>query len=347
MRGNHPSHTAHRDGAAVRCVAVGGLRADFVITAEGRVILNQHGGNALYAAAGIKIWTDGVGIVGRVGSNFPPDWLDQAQAAGFDLAGVHRLPTWQETRTFYAYRPDGRRQDTHPDQHFAALGRPTPTELEGYTSSTVDHGSPDPRPLSLTVDDFPPSYHRAGGVHVAPYDLWTHRHLVPALAQAGTPVLTLDPNYGYASPQHAGTVCALLPHVTAFLPSALEAEGLLGSTSPPEAARSFARRGARTVVIKLGQRGALVLEANRGTPRLVPAYPTRVEDPTGAGDAFCGGYLVGYLETGDPVRAAQYGTVSASFAIESRGGLATIGRTRSEAEARLQWLDTHRPPQPC
>ena len=44
--------------------------------------------------------------------------------------------------------------------------------------------------------------------------------------------------------------------------------------------------------------------------------PNKVVDTTGAGDAFCGGFQVGLFETGDPVQAALYGAVSASFVIE-------------------------------
>ena len=39
----------------------------------------------------------------------------------------------------------------------------------------------------------------------------------------------------------------------------------------------------------------------------IPVFPTNVKDPTGAGDAFCGGFQVGLFETGDPVQAALYG----------------------------------------
>ena len=51
----------------------------------------------------------------------------------------------------------------------------------------------------------------------------------------------------------------------------------------------------------------------------VPAYPGRVVDPTGGGDAFCGGFIVGYAESYDPVRAALHGNVSASIALEGSG----------------------------
>ncbi|MBA3639138.1 MAG: hypothetical protein H0W53_07625 [Acidobacteria bacterium] len=67
----------------------------------------------------------------------------------------------------------------------------------------------------------------------------------------------------------------------------------------------------------------------------MPAYPAQVQDVTGAGDAYCGGFLAGYLITSDPVAAAQHGTVSASYVAEAVGALATAQPTRAEAQARL------------
>jgi 2-dehydro-3-deoxygluconokinase len=63
-------------------------------------------------------------------------------------------------------------------------------------------------------------------------------------------------------------------------------------------ARELAKRGPRTVVVKLGALGALALsgdEVHRG-----PALPVTVVDPVGAGDAFVAGYL-GELVAGGPV----------------------------------------------
>ncbi|KAL9058675.1 MAG: hypothetical protein Q9206_001833 [Seirophora lacunosa] len=50
-----------------------------------------------------------------------------------------------------------------------------------------------------------------------------------------------------------------------------------------------------------------------------PPRNPNVVDPTGAGNAFLGGFAIGLQETSDPVRAARYGTVAASFALEQLG----------------------------
>ena len=86
-------------------IFVGGLREDYALTAAGEMHLRKLGGNAVYAAAGARVWAARTGLVGRVGANYPAEWLEQLAARGLDVAGVKVLPDAQDTRTFYAYRP--------------------------------------------------------------------------------------------------------------------------------------------------------------------------------------------------------------------------------------------------
>ena len=86
------------------------------------------------------------------------------------------------------------------------------------------------------------------------------------------------------------------------------------------AAAAVMRLGPRAVVVKRGEHGVLVF--HRSGTFALPAMPlARVTDPTGAGDAFAGGFL-GYLAS-QPVdgehdlrRAAVVGSVMASFQVE-------------------------------
>jgi ribokinase len=70
----------------------------------------------------------------------------------------------------------------------------------------------------------------------------------------------------------------------------------------------------------------------------VPAYPAKVRDVTGAGDAYCGGFLAGLVQTHAPLEAALRGTVSASLVIEGVGAMYALDSTPGLAEARLQSL---------
>jgi ribokinase len=109
----------------------------------------------------------------------------------------------------------------------------------------------------------------------------------------------------------------LVPNETEF---ELIAELRLGDTDEDRAAvvAAFAERLGVSVVVTLGERGALVVP--RGSPPSLVAAP-RVEavDTTGAGDAFVGGFAVG-LALGRSVEAAvRLGCAAAADSVTRRG----------------------------
>jgi adenosine kinase len=76
---------------------------------------------------------------------------------------------------------------------------------------------------------------------------------------------------------------------------------------------------AEIVVVTRGEHGCSIL--TRGTQVDVPAVPPhRIEDPTGVGDAFRGGFMKG-LAVGKPLEVcARFGSVAATHALEHLGG---------------------------
>ena len=55
-------------------------------------------------------------------------------------------------------------------------------------------------------------------------------------------------------------------------------------------------------------------------------------DATGAGDTFGGAFLLEYLRTGDPFRAAAYGNAAAALSTQGHGAVAPMPR-RPQVEA--------------
>ena len=92
-----------------------------------------------------------------------------------------------------------------------------------------------------------------------------------------------------------------------FCPNETETELLTGLpvTSLHEAecaAHLLLQRGAGSVILTLGERGSLLVDAEGSTH--VPATPVRAYDTTGAGDAFVGS-LAYFLATGKPIAEAM------------------------------------------
>lgn len=312
----------------------GGMRMDYVITADREVHLREMGGNAIYSAVGARIWGARVGILSRVGENYPQDCLVRLEQAGIDTAGVRRVPGWQDMRTFYRYVDLETRVDTDPAWHFAEVGAPLPEDLAGYVDSTPGQDGRELVPLSPCPDDLPPSYFQVQAANLSPMPLPVHNSLCTTLASHGI-CLSLDPGERYMRPRLMDQVLAFLGCVAAFLPSEQEVQSLLGIADPGEAALRFAGAGPQVIVIKAGRRGSFIYDARTRRRWNVPAYPTEIVDVTGAGDAYCGGFMVGYQETDDPVLAGCYGAVSASFVLQGFGALYALRFSRDQAEARL------------
>ena len=106
------------------------------------------------------------------------------------------------------------------------------------------------------------------------------------------------------------------------------------------AARAVMEMGPSVVVAKQGEYGAALF--TRDGFFALPAYPLEtVNDPTGAGDSFAGGFL-GYLASQGSEddatlrRAMTYGSVLASFNVEEFGTERVQRLTRDEIDARFE-----------
>jgi sugar/nucleoside kinase (ribokinase family) len=326
---------------------VGGMREDYFITPNGEARPHEIGGNALYAAVGARLWSERIGLVARVGENYPAAWLTTIQARGLDAGGIKIIPGPQDTRTFYAYLSLEERADTDPAAHFARIGQPLPPELADYTTSTEGQAEREKfGPLAVRPTEVPEHYLKALGFHLAPYDFIVHTTLPPTLRRQGVRCITCDPSIRYMQPPFAEDVKQLVHGLDAFLPSEMETRAFFRDAPDDlwQAAEAFGAMGAKIVVIKLGARGQYVYETAAKRRWHVPAYPAKVKDVTGAGDAYCGGFLVGLAQTDDPVEAALRGAVSASIVIEGVGALYALDSTPGLAQARLLALrDAVRP----
>jgi ribokinase len=99
------------------------------------------------------------------------------------------------------------------------------------------------------------------------------------------------------------------------------------------AARSLLDRGARNVIVTLGERGALVCERNSATH--IPAFSAGlVVETTGAGDAFCGGFAAALHEGLPVLEAVRFGCATAGISVTRRGTAPSMPR-RHEIDALL------------
>lgn len=133
---------------------------------------------------------------------------------------------------------------------------------------------------------------------------------------------------------------SLIRDLTAFLVAEDDLRRLFQgrSTDLWEMAEGIAAYGCDFVVVKRGEVGQYLYDRVSQKRWTIPAYPARVVDPTGAGDAFCGGFLAGYRQTYDPLEAVLFGNISASLVIEGSGPFYALDALPGLARARLDVL---------
>jgi len=322
-------------------VVAGQLRRDFLLPPSGRPLLDVPGGNLLYAAAGMAVWETNIGLLARVGEDYPSEWLRAFEQRGLDTRGVRILSDSLDLRSFLAYLDATTPQRNNPVAHFARLGLTYPKALLGYEVQT---GGQDDRkavgPASPRPVDIPADYRQARTIHLCPLEYATHNRLIPAFRQGGATTLTLDPDAAYMTPVAWSDLCRLLQGLTAFLPSEEEMCALFWGQSNDlwEMAEGLAAQGCELIVVKRGGLGQILYDAASHQRWEVPGYPVTLVDPTGAGDSFCGGFLAGYKRTYNPLRAVFYGNISASLTIEGSGAFHTIDALPGLAQARLESL---------
>ncbi len=321
----------------------GKLTRDFYITADDRPVIDVPGGNLLYAAVGMKIWEAATpGLIARVGEDYPQTWIADLQHKGFNTHGVHVLPQALDLRDFYVFRDSLTPQHQDPVTHFARLGIPFPKVLLGYRvpGETPMDSRTTLGPLSIRQNDIPREYADASAAHICPLDFMTHSLLPAVLRQHGITTVTIDPAAGYMNPTFFNNIPSLLPGLTAFIPAEEDLRALFERQSDDiwEMAEALAGYGCDIIVVKRGERGQLLYDGAAKTRWEIPAYPGRMANPIGAGDAFCGGFLVGYRRTFDPLDAVLHGNISASLVCEGEGVFYALDATPGLAEARREAL---------
>jgi sugar/nucleoside kinase (ribokinase family) len=313
----------------------GQLTREYLLPPDGPPRLDVAGGSLLYAAAGLRVWESEIGLVGRVGNDYPREWLNHCIARGFDTSGIRIVSKNMDVREFIAYNESFEPNRVNPVSHFARRDMIFPKSLLGYQPPD-DKKKPD-RESVLIVTDIPNDYLTARAALLCPMDLVTQTQLIAGMKRGSVHTFVLDPGFVTMTRTARRELPALLNGVTAFLPSQEELYNLFwGETYDLwKMAEKVSMYGCEYVVIKCGSRGQLLYDANNKRKWEIPAYPARLADPTGAGDAFCGGFLAGYCKNYDPLEGVLCGNVSASLKLEGSGAFYPLDVLPGLAEARL------------
>jgi sugar/nucleoside kinase (ribokinase family) len=279
----------------VAIVVVGSVALDSVETPFGKAD-DVLGGAASYFSLAASLYSP-VELVAVVGDDFPGRYLDELRARPIDLTGLRSVPG-KTFRWGGRYHLDMNTRDTLFTELgvFADFAPEVPTS---YRQSPI---------LFL------------GNIHPA-----LQLDVLKQTASDGQrPLRALDTMNLWIDIER-DTLTEVIRQVDVVLIAEEEARQYADTPSLRAAARHIMSLGPRRLVIKQGSYGALLF-SNDGSYYAAPAYPLEdVQDPTGAGDSFAGGFLGylaqrlnsgGELTDGDYHRALIHGNILGSYACE-------------------------------
>jgi sugar/nucleoside kinase (ribokinase family) len=290
-------------------LVVGSVALDSVRTPFGEAE-EALGGSASYFAFSASHFAP-VRIVAVVGDDFPAAHRELFDRRGIDLSGL-------ETAGGRTFRWRG--------EYAAELGHAHTLETQLNVFSSFH-----PR-----LD----RHHRASPfVFLANIDPELQMEV---LDQIETPRLTVSDTMNYWIARKPERVLDVLRRVDVALLNEEEARALSGETQLVRAAAQLVGLGGKAVIVKKGEHGSLY--ATKDELFVTPAYPvTGLQDPTGAGDSFAGGFLgwlarVGRVDADSRRQAMAYGAAMASLAIEAFSPARLIAAQPTEIADRVSTL---------
>jgi sugar/nucleoside kinase (ribokinase family) len=298
-------------------VSFGNIFIDDIVLPDGRTFMATPGGASTHALIGMRLWAESLGIVAVAGTDLPDTFRQQLATMGIDLQGIKIIDNIRTTRAWQLFEPDGHRTEIFR------------TAQEEFLAKAPDFAS------------LPVSYYHAGGYHI----YWNKEcaklpGFVKQLRRVN-PKATLvwEPAFHHLD-FNAREMKAALPQVDHFSPDIDAAYAMTNTGQAESALVQLLEWGATSVSIRMGADGSL-LGTSHGEWWHIPAVPAQVIDVTGAGNAYCGGLLIGLAEGNTVLRAALRGAVSASFAIEQFGIPDFKPAFQPEAKRRLDWVEKH------
>jgi len=108
-----------------------------------------------------------------------------------------------------------------------------------------------------------------------------------------------------------------------MMPNEIEIKLLTGKDYE-EGSKMLIKEGVSLVAVKLGERGCYVTDGKES--HLVEPYPKKLVDTTGAGDAFCAGFLYGLIKGRDLYECGRLGNFAAARCISKMGARTGLPR---------------------
>ncbi|UIR56646.1 PfkB family carbohydrate kinase [Sphingobacterium sp. SRCM116780] len=269
------------------------------------------GGAGTFAALSASFLYDHVKLVGVIGEDFGADNLNIIKSKGIDVEGIQIIEGGKSFFWAGKYHNDMNSRDTITTE-LNVLENFDPIIPESYQDCEfLLLGNATPQVQMTTLDRL-----------------------------KNKPKLVVLDTMNFWMDIAMDDLKAVLKRVDVLTINDAEARQLSGEYALVKAAEAILQMGPKYLIIKKGEHGALLF--GEGQIFSAPALPlAEVFDPTGAGDAFAGGF-VGYLAKVKTINftnmknAIIFGSALASFCVEKFGTERLQTLTQEEIDARLK-----------
>ena len=324
----------------LRYVVVGKFSRDFLIFPNDKAYIDVKGGNALYSAAGLGLWDQNIGLLGVVSEEYPMEWLQEANNRGFDTRGIQIFPDYFDQRKFIAYPTFGEPDYKNPISHFSRIGQPFPKALLGYVDDHARNPKPNGQQSLLKIKNIPFDYLDVTAVHICSLDYSLQSRLPTFFRQGHATTITLQASNEYMNSTYSDLVPSILKDINAFICMETQIRELFyGKTSNIwDMVAELDIFGCEIIIIFTNKNTFLLWDHSSKRKYEIPLYPSKMEDPTGLVDSFCGGFISGLRSHQNPIQATLQGSISASFAVEGIGPFYCLESLPQLVQARLDSL---------
>ncbi len=292
-------------------LVTGSIGIDTVTTPYG-VSENCIGGSAVYFSMAASFFTS-VRLIGTVGSDCPFDLAEVFAGRNVDLAGLERRSLSKTFRWKGSYH-DTMNEAITEKVELNVLSEDPPAVPDQYKDSK----------FVFLANTAPALQHKL-------------------LEQIESPIFVAADTMNCWIVGHLDPLKALLKKIHCLIINEDETRALAADRNLIRAGRKILDMGPRVMIIKKGESGSMMCDAE-GQTFILPAWPSaEVKDPTGAGDSFAGA-LMGYLAKSRKTdfaslkTAIAYGTVVSSFTISDFSLQGLISINKSDIDNRFKTL---------
>lgn len=283
-------------------LAVGSVIIDDIVYPDGRTSMAVLGGGGTHAAYGITFAGAKAGLVALVGEGLPAEIRSRLER-DFDASGL----VWTahpQIRGWQIFEWNGLRNEIFRVDVIEPFMFHPPANSANIPFETA-------RGLTLLRE---PQYVKS----------WRERF----------PEATLlwEPTRAFMLSGDCARFLSGLPYADIVSPNLLEAQTMYGIADEVAIMRRLLADGARAAALRMGELGSLAAKQGDDRAYYIPAVSVaEVVDQTGAGNTYCGGFLVGFCREGDVAAAGCYGAAAASFTLE------TVGCARIPLNLEEEW----------